>query len=87
MSALDRALAALARRAARRRADRALLRLARSEGAACHPHCPTCRTLAEIAREPAMPTEDEMRSPDWCWTHGCHRSQCPQPEPQGGDNQ
>jgi hypothetical protein len=24
-------------------------------------------------------TEEDMRSPDWCWTHGCHKSGCPQP--------
>ncbi|MFF7146064.1 hypothetical protein ACFZB5_33525 [Streptomyces nodosus] len=57
MIALTRVRAALTRRAARRRNDRALLRLAR---------------LAA--------TEEEQRSPEWCWTHGCHRSQCPQPD-------
>jgi hypothetical protein len=28
---------------------------------------------------PVAATEDEQRSPDYCWTHGCHRSQCPGP--------
>ncbi len=24
-------------------------------------------------------TEEEMRSPDWCHSHGCPSSQCPGP--------
>lgn len=24
--------------------------------------------------------DDPQRSPDWCWTHGCHRSACPTPQ-------
>lgn len=62
-------------RRARRRADRALLHLA-------HRKEPTVQAdhLARLAVE-----DDPRRSPDWCWTHGCHRSQCPQPQPgQGG---
>ncbi|WND36944.1 hypothetical protein RI578_22820 [Streptomyces sp. BB1-1-1] len=47
MSALARARAALARRAARRRADRALLRLARENCG--DPWCPTCRALDQLA--------------------------------------
>jgi hypothetical protein len=41
--------------------------------------------LAEHRRAPAVApdqlavTEDEQRSPEWCWTHGCHSSQCPGP--------
>ncbi|WP_405195157.1 hypothetical protein [Streptomyces anulatus] len=35
----------------RRRRDRALARLARTERTGCTPHCPTCRGLAERARE------------------------------------
>ncbi|MFB6846228.1 hypothetical protein ACFCXS_15385 [Streptomyces sp. NPDC056373] len=47
MSTLARARAALARRAARRRADRALLRLAREN---CGDWtCPTCRALDHLA--------------------------------------
>lgn len=53
MSALARVRAALTRRAARRRADRALLRLARES---CeNPHCPTCLALAHrTAQETAQ---------------------------------
>ncbi|MFJ2017227.1 hypothetical protein [Streptomyces nodosus] len=69
MTALTRIRAALTRRAARRRTDRALLRLARQEP----PMNPD--RLARLAA-----TEEEQRSPEWCWTHGCHRSQCPQPD-------
>ncbi|MGD6762065.1 hypothetical protein ACOKM5_24330 [Streptomyces sp. BH097] len=47
MTALARIRAALTRRAARRRADRALLRLARET---CGNHqCPTCRALDHLA--------------------------------------
>ncbi|MYV44953.1 hypothetical protein [Streptomyces sp. SID2888] len=67
MTALARIRAALTRRAARRRTDRALLRLARQE--------------PPMNPAPLAATEDEMRSPHWCWMHGCHRSQCPQPQP------
>ncbi|MFF3886582.1 hypothetical protein [Streptomyces sp. NPDC001914] len=35
----------------RRRADRALARLARGEGRACPPSCTTCRALTERAKE------------------------------------
>ncbi|MDK0520365.1 hypothetical protein [Streptomyces sp. ML-6] len=36
------------------------------------------RILAALPPVPVPATEDEMRSPEWCWTHQCHRSQCPQ---------
>lgn len=47
----------------------------------------TPRIPARLARRsrqaqpvtPVAATEDEQRSPEWCWTHGCHSSQCPQP--------
>jgi hypothetical protein len=26
-----------------------------------------------------LPNDDPTRSPDWCWTHNCHRSACPGP--------
>lgn len=48
---------------------------------------PPSREEPTVQPAPLAATEEEQRSPDWCWTHGCHRSQCPQPEPQGGDNQ
>ncbi|MEU3096876.1 hypothetical protein ABZ690_19320 [Streptomyces sp. NPDC006967] len=76
------------RRRAARRADRALLRLARERCG--NPACPTCRALTHRANgdphvKPAhlahlAATEDEQRSPDWCHAHGCHRSQRPAPE-------
>jgi hypothetical protein len=37
------------------------------------------REPGPLAARTAMATEDEQRSPDYCWTHGCHRSQCPGP--------
>jgi hypothetical protein len=48
VSTLARVRAALTRRAARRRADRALLRLARETCG--DPQCPTCRALDHLAR-------------------------------------
>ncbi|MFF9262017.1 hypothetical protein [Streptomyces longwoodensis] len=61
---------AIRNRRARRadRADRALLRLARKDP----------RTVPA-----ALAYDDPQRSPDWCWTHNCHRLQCPTPD-QGG---
>ncbi|WP_406188397.1 hypothetical protein [[Kitasatospora] papulosa] len=47
MNYLARARAALTRRAARRRADRALFRLARETCG--NPQCPTCRALDHLA--------------------------------------
>jgi hypothetical protein len=55
VTVLARARAALARRAARRRADHALARLARGEGTACHPQCPTCRALDHLAPQEPTP--------------------------------
>lgn len=85
MTVLARIRAALTRRAARARADRALLRLARE---ACgNPQCPTCRALRNRAQDTTVHTlaaDDPQRSPDWCHRHGCPSSQCPQPQ-QGGN--
>lgn len=33
------------------------------------------RILDRLAR---TATDDPQRSPDWCHTHNCHRSACPQ---------
>lgn len=75
-SGLPFALAAL--HAARRTAqdDRDLLRLARNTNKKRR----RAMKPDHLARTAA---DDPQRSPDWCWTHGCHRSQCPQPQ-QGG---
>ncbi|MGA5084073.1 hypothetical protein [Streptomyces pseudogriseolus] len=64
-------------RRARRHAqdDRDLLRLARNTDKKRR----RAMKPDHLARTAA---DDPRRSPDWCWTHGCHRSQCPQP--QGG---
>jgi hypothetical protein len=35
------------------------------------------REPGPLAARTTMATEEEQRSPDYCWTHGCHRSQCP----------
>ncbi|CAL9530039.1 hypothetical protein [Streptomyces sp. enrichment culture] len=70
MTALARVRAALARRAARRRADRALLRLARENCG--NPQCPTCRTLDHLAHHgDTVHTDDrprDERHPDYCHT-------------------
>ncbi|MFE4328710.1 hypothetical protein ACFRQM_04425 [Streptomyces sp. NPDC056831] len=34
------------------------------------------RILAALPPVPVRATEDEMRSPDWCHSHNCHRSAC-----------
>lgn len=75
---LDAAHRTPAWRAARRTAqdDRDLLRLARNTNKKRR----RAMKPDHLARTAA---DDPQRSPDWCWTHGCHRSQCPQPQ-QGG---
>lgn len=43
------------------------------------PRIPARRSRQAQPVKPLAATEDEQRSPEWCWTHGCHSSQCPQP--------
>lgn len=39
------------------------------------------RILAALppVRIPTRMSDDPQRSPDWCHSHGCHRSACPGP--------
>lgn len=74
--ALDHRTPAWRAARARAQADRDLLRLARNTER--NRRAMNADRLATLAN-----TDDPQRSPDWCWTHGCHRSQCPAPG-QGG---
>lgn len=41
------------------------------------PNIRPARKDRHVNPAPLAATEEEQRSPDWCWTHNCHRSQCP----------